>query len=243
MSAALIVDLGSSHVAWRFDGEGGRAAHEGRPGALLVDRLPGVPARIFVGSVAAPSVLEEFGAEVRAAWGIAPRTLHSGAAAGGVRNGYRRPEQLGIDRWAAMVAAFHRHGGPLLVADCGTALTVDCVDGEGLHRGGLIVPGLALMRAALLKGTRLDELPSGAVQAGAGFGLDTGEAVARGCVEALAGAIERARSRAAAMCGPRIQAVLAGGDGPALLPHLGDGWLPWPGLVLDGLALLAGEAA
>src|SRR4029077_2103024 len=72
----------------------------------------------------------------------------------GVRNGYAETWRLGADRWVAMLGAHARYPGRALwVVDVGTALTVDLLDEHGRHRGGLLVPGPALMVESLLRRT------------------------------------------------------------------------------------------
>ncbi|MHC4600886.1 MAG: type III pantothenate kinase, partial [Planctomycetota bacterium] len=70
-----------------------------------------------------------------------------------------RPESVGPDRVLASAAALDRVGGPCIVVDAGTAVTVDfATPGEGF-RGGMILPGRHLMARALRKGTsRLPEV-------------------------------------------------------------------------------------
>lgn len=57
--------------------------------------------------------------------------------------------QLGLDRIANAVAAFHFYGGPTCVVDIGTAITVDAVSRDGRFLGGIIVPGLDMATEAL----------------------------------------------------------------------------------------------
>ena len=64
----------------------------------------------------------------------------------GVRNGYEDYERLGLDRWLAMLGAFHLAKGPCLVLDFGTAVTADFIALDGDHLGGFICPGMPLMR-------------------------------------------------------------------------------------------------
>ncbi|HUV30885.1 MAG TPA: type III pantothenate kinase [Acidobacteriota bacterium] len=52
-----------------------------------------------------------------------------------------QPDQVGADRIANSVAAFHRYGGPVLVVDFGTAVTFDVVSADGAYLGGVIIPG------------------------------------------------------------------------------------------------------
>lgn len=242
MPKHLIVDIGSTHVAWRLARERGRALHRGHPGSVVAREVGSRPDRVVAGGVAASLALREFADAIEAHWGLRPDMLTATAEARGVRNGYRRPEALGVDRWAAMVAAFVHYGGAALIADCGTALTVDCVDATGRHLGGWIAPGLGLMREALARGTRLEALSSPVSLARDNvFGSDTDEAVIQGCLNALAGALERAQRDGSRACGSECRLLLTGGDAGAVSGLLSSEWRVVPGLVLDGLALLAGE--
>jgi len=54
------------------------------------------------------------------------------------------PESVGVDRLCAAVAAFDRLGVACVVADFGTAITIDCIDDEGVFLGGAILPGLGM---------------------------------------------------------------------------------------------------
>ena len=68
------------------------------------------------------------------------------AFAYGVTNAYAQPEKLGIDRWLGMIACYNLYSSGFCLAGCGTAITVDVVDSTGQHQGGLISPGLLLMK-------------------------------------------------------------------------------------------------
>lgn len=52
----------------------------------------------------------------------------------------------------------HASGWPVMVVDCGSALTFTAGDKEGKLGGGAILPGVRLQLAAL--GTRTAQLPS-----------------------------------------------------------------------------------
>ena len=66
---------------------------------------------------------------------------------------YADPSRLGIDRWIAVLAAYHLAPGGACVIDAGTAATFDAVDAHGRHLGGLIMPGPQLLAAALDRNT------------------------------------------------------------------------------------------
>jgi type III pantothenate kinase len=60
-----------------------------------------------------------------------------------IRNLYKTPETLGMDRLAAVVGAnYLSPGRNLLVVDAGTALTYEFIDAEGNYWGGNISPGI-----------------------------------------------------------------------------------------------------
>jgi type III pantothenate kinase len=65
---------------------------------------------------------------------------------------YDDSTSLGSDRFFAMIGAInHYPTKPLLVIDTGTAMTFDVIDGDGNHKGGLIMPGLGALRTSFLK--------------------------------------------------------------------------------------------
>ncbi len=60
----------------------------------------------------------------------------------GVRNAYREPERLGVDRWMALIAASELERGDVIVIDAGSAITLDLLRADGKHLGGAILPGI-----------------------------------------------------------------------------------------------------
>ena len=65
---------------------------------------------------------------------------------------YDDPSSLGSDRFFAMLGAMnHFPKKPLLVIDIGSAMTFDVINGDGIHQGGLIMPGLGALRISFSK--------------------------------------------------------------------------------------------
>lgn len=121
------------------------------------------------------------------------------------------PESVGTDRLCAAAAAFDRLGTACVVADCGTAITVDCVDGEGRFLGGAILPGLAMGASALAAGTaRLTNVqprrPDWV------FGKDTEQAIIGGLVFSARGALRMLTEAYATELGHWPLLILTGGD-------------------------------
>ncbi len=106
----------------------------------------------------------------------------------GVRNGYSSTSQLGSDRWAALISAWHMVKGQCLVVNSGTATTIDTLSGQGEFVGGLILPGVELMRHSLAGATdQLKSAPGEYVP----FPLNSADALYSGAIQASCGAIER----------------------------------------------------
>ncbi len=66
---------------------------------------------------------------------------------------YPEPETLGADRLANICGAYQRYGAPAIVADFGTACTVDLIVPDRGFVGGVILPGLDLMFGYLAEHT------------------------------------------------------------------------------------------
>ncbi len=156
----------------------------------------------------------------------------------GVRNGYDDPQQLGSDRWAALIGAYRLHGGPAVIVNAGTALTVDALDEDGVFVGGMIVPGVELMRKALVEHTAALGPQPGKFSF---FPSKTGDAIMSGTINALAGAIER-MARFIEATGQRLPVCLVSGGGAELIaPHLNLEVKVVHNLVLEGLLAIARE--
>ncbi len=72
---------------------------------------------------------------------------------------YKNPERLGVDRWLAIIAAFHQFKAILAkknetrnigIIDIGSAITLDVVSAQGQHLGGHILPSNKLLNDSLM---------------------------------------------------------------------------------------------
>jgi type III pantothenate kinase len=245
----LLVDIGNSRVKWarlgaNGPGEQSAAEYAGWSAADWRAALfAGAPVeRVLAASVAGESACAALDAATRLATGHPACFVATTRASGGVLNGYSDPGLLGVDRWLAVVGAYARVGGACVVADIGTAATVDVVASDGRHQGGYIVPGPRLMVASLLRSTR--ELAprhasSGTSSAESGFADNTRDAIERGCRLALAALIDRSVADAGHDSIERPRLLLTGGAAPEVLSQLRSSVEHLPDLVLRGLAVVA----
>lgn len=237
----LAIDAGNTRIKWGVhDGDAwcaqGVLAHAAV--AQLVPALRRFPdiRQAVISNVAGAGTQAALQAAL-AQCGIAVRWVVAAAQACGVSNGYAEPAQLGSDRWAALIAAWQRRRA-CVVACAGTALTVDALSSRGEFLGGLIVPGLAMMKAALGANTAGVAQVDGRLCA---FPATTGDAVHSGALRALAGAVEHLCGVLARHEGVAPALLLAGGDAVALQAALSGGGEIVDNLVLDGLVLIARE--
>lgn len=193
----------------------------------IASRLEQPPQRIAACSVAGAALAAAI-TSLGDRWHIPVDWLRSEASAHGVRNAYASPEQLGNDRWAALIAARAQHAEACVVVMAGTAITVDALDETGCFRGGLILPGLTLMRNALAANTAQLPVAQGRFHA---FPDNTDDAIVSGCLAAAAGAVGHMRTQLGA-----VPCILSGGDAERLRPLLAEPIFLVPDLVLDGLA-------
>ncbi len=229
----LCLDAGNTRLKW-----GLRDAHEWREqGALdhaetgqLAGMLPDGVTRILACNVAGAGMAKCIKA-LATALAVPLDWFRSSASACGVTNGYDNPAQLGADRWAALIGARGLHAGNALVVMAGTATTIDVLDAAGVFHGGLILPGLELMRRSLARNTAglpdaqglYRELPT-----------NTDDAIVSGALHATLGAIARLAARL-----DQPACLLSGGASAALAAHLELPLRRIDNLVLEGLAIAA----
>jgi type III pantothenate kinase len=154
-----------------------------------------------------------------------------------LRTDVENPSRVGVDRLLAALAAYRLAGGPCIVVDCGTAITVNAVRADGLFLGGAIFPGLGMMARALSEQTAL--LPLTAVPDEAPMiGRCTEDAIAAGILHGAAGAVANLILGAAEIVGDDARIFLTGGDAPRVARRLPpDCREISPDLVLEGLMI------
>mgnify|MGYP000067663863 CR=1 FL=1 len=239
----LVIDAGNSFVKLAY--HDGAAWREQRRVSLFDFAVAAhsmaqdaAPSGVIIANVAG----ERFQGPMQAllaAWACPVRWITAAPSGYGIVNGYAVPEQLGADRWAALIGLRRYTRKAAVLASVGTAVTIDVLSEQGRFAGGFIFPGLGLMREALAQGT------SG-VGAASGFFAplpdNTADAVHSGTLLAVAGAIEKIfsaqRERAN---GSPPELFITGGGAEAVASLI----RPAPGirsnLVLEGLLHIAHE--
>ncbi len=256
----LLIDAGNSRIKWALVNQQDwlrsgvlpveQADKFAQQFAELRDLRHSDIQQIWVSNVAGEKIARHL-ADMAVGLHVLPHYIVARQAQGGVRNGYANPAQLGSDRWAALIAAWHQVRGACLVVNCGTATTIDTLSDQGEFLGGLILPGVELMQRSLIAAT--DQLRPSVGKVGEGkTGEDeiswgeyvsqpknTADALYSGAIRASCGAIQ---SQYALLGDARAPVVLGGGAAGLLQAQLGMPLRVVDNLVLQGLLIIAREA-
>lgn len=205
------------------------------------------PSRLFVASVAGADMAATIRREAEKLWKVKAEFATTTSIAGGVTNAYPDPSALGVDRWLAVIAGREVAGGAACVIDAGTAVTIDVVGADGLHAGGIILPGVQMMMDSLLdrtsdiarKARKGLSAPSAEKALSSVFANHTAQAVLNGALLALASAADRAATEASRTLNATPKVLITGGDAERLTRLMQTRTEIVPDLVLRGLAILA----
>jgi type III pantothenate kinase len=245
----LLVDIGNTRIKWsvlRGDKLGRQKAmeHAGLTARDLERQLfatRGIT-RVVAASVASVRLNRLLAVTCRRKTGLTCEFVASARNAAGLTTRYKEPWRLGVDRFMAVIAAYHiaRARGACVV-DLGTAMTVDLVDPLGVHLGGAIIPGPELMVGSVLKNTAgIARRANGAALGKGMFALDTRAAIAQGARYAAAAVIDRAVLEAQRVLQRTPLVLLTGGAAVQIEPLLHCSYVSVPDLVLRGVALRSG---
>ena len=127
-----------------------------------------------------------------------------------MKTAVENPEAVGKDRLITAFAAFEVIGRAAVIADFGTATTIDCVNDNGIFLGGVIFPGLSLAARSLNAYTAAlpnvkPRIPEST------FGTNTIMAIQNGIYYSAIGALREIVERYAEELGCWPQVVVTGG--------------------------------
>lgn len=146
------------------------------------------------------------------------------------------PDKVGTDRVVAAAAAYAVVEDAVVVADLGTAVTIDLVDQNGIFLGGVICPGFEISAKALNENTA--QLPYIEVtRPESPYGKNTTEAINCGLYYSIIGALEEVIRRYAEKVGRWPQTIITG-SGAKLIKddcQFIDNYVP--NLVVKGIVL------
>jgi len=240
----LLIDIGNTRVKWcELQNKQLLAIHavvhnksDMKAELLAVWQALSIPEVIVLSCVSSLVIKQQLIELARLLWADTPIVeTKTQQYAYGVSNSYVQPEKLGVDRWIAMLAAFKNYPTALCVVDCGTAITFDALDKNGVHLGGMIMPGLSLMQNSLYKGTA--NLVIGSDLHALGLANNTEAAIYNGKLSAVKGFIESGVSH---IDSPK-SVILTGGDACFIAESLNLQAIVDTSLIFKGLAIIAND--
>jgi type III pantothenate kinase len=233
----LLLDLGNTRLKWKFLNENVCAAltHSDEADAWQPLWQLAKPDHILLASVQAKRATELVSL-IKHHWAIEPTRVQTPArfqlADGRVwTNAYAEPAKLGVDRFLAMIAAMQLFGPKrLCVSMVGTAQTIDVIEADGQHLGGLILPGPHLMRTSLHENTAALPMVDSNLSNAPWLGTNTDSAIALASYRAGAALVQQVCERYLV-----DQCVLSGGASTKMVPFVSHSMHRSEELVLLGI--------
>lgn len=223
----LIIEIGNSHVsvATVLDGQvfsSERFGHDQQDAILAAaengwNALPADRLRAIAAASVVPNVLDALKGAIGDRLGspvlVVGDELHRPLSLA-----VEAPESVGIDRVCSAAAAYETLGHACVIASFGTAITIDCVNDEGVFMGGAILPGLDMQARALHTGTA--KLPQVTIDSPNGvYGGSTEEAIRHGVIFGTVGGLREITERYASQLNAWPDLIACGGNAELISRH------------------------
>ena len=139
----IFIDIGNSAIKWRTTESN---VYSKSVDKFLLNTLPQADTA-WVSAVANLNISEDLETHFDEV-----HLVHTQNKFNNLKISYDDSSNLGSDRFFAMIGAMeHFPKKPLLVIDIGSAMTFDVINEDGYHQGGLIMPGLGVLRKSFSK--------------------------------------------------------------------------------------------
>jgi len=245
LASLVILEIGNSHVTVATSVDG-RIYSERRfehcetaeildAASEAWDALPSERSRAIAAASVVPIILDALREQIEARLGspvlVVGEDLHRPLSLA-----VETPETVGIDRICAAAAAYETLGRACVIGSFGTAITIDCVNDQGVFLGGAILPGLQLQARSLHEHTA--QLPQVTVDSPEGtYGGSTEEAIRHGVLYGAAGALREITERYATDLKAWPDLVVCGGNAELVSRHTEIIDRVVPDLCLRGIAV------
>lgn len=231
----ILVDIGNTNAKWRaLFSDAKIASCEGVVASEKVGSLIGVWCERFkldvksdvsfvVASVKGDAFNLMFGRALEARLEVKPRFVSVERSCAGVVAAYRNLSQLGVDRWLGLIASHCSHPGyHKVIISAGSALTADYLTVSGKHLGGVIAPGVGMMRSALNMQTDRAKTQMQSVDTSWRLGESTAQCVNSGIASMCEGWVDQIIAQALHQFvdGKPTKVLVFGGDAPLICEML-----------------------
>lgn len=241
----LLLDIGNSSVKWALQQDDvltSRGAFSYTKNSFEQDLWENLsfskkPSNVLVSNVAGDDIFSSLDDWVKLQWQQECWQPKVSAKFKELKNSYTNIQQMGLDRWLAMIASWEKYQSALCLVSCGTALTIDLINADGQHLGGYIVPGIELMQKALIDNTKQIDV-SVKHQASLVYAKDTQTAVSNGAFLATVSTVDHVVENFSNETNDEVKCIITGGMAEIIKPLLAASFKHEANLVLDGLSTL-----
>ncbi|MEC9205848.1 MAG: type III pantothenate kinase [Pseudomonadota bacterium] len=241
----LLIDIGNSQTklgVWNYGRLSNMSQSETKNFFKIISKYKTKSINeVYISSVISSVKNKKILNHIKRNFKIKPNQIKSTKTLFGVKNGYKEPSKLGDDRWCAIVGAYNLFKTPLIIVDCGTAISVDCVNGYGQHLGGYILSGFngyskSFSNTDRLKKIKLNEKD---IKNNLAYAKTTKDALLSGYILMVTSAIEKTFAQLRSKIKKSPLLILSGAYGKQISSHLAVRAKYEPYLVLKSLGLIS----
>tara|TARA_Y100000816_G_scaffold291109_1_gene281485 strand:- start:571 stop:1311 length:741 start_codon:yes stop_codon:yes gene_type:complete len=241
----LLIDIGNTHTAlgfWANSTLSNIITIETKYFSKVLSKLKNKPIKeIFLTSVIAKNILVRIKKNLIRETSAKITEIKSTSKLLNVTNGYDSPGKLGNDRWVSIVGLFLQYKIPLYIVDCGTAISIDCVNHRGSHIGGFILSGTKGYSKSFIDANNLKTIKLVNSQSNIKFkpAKNTKNAISEGYALMIISAIERSYFNFSKQIKTKPLLVISGGYGEFISKKISIKNKYHPNLVLKCLGLIS----
>ena len=215
----LLIDIGNTHTTmgvWTNSKLSSVITVETKNFSQALLKIKSKPIKeIFLISVVAKNVLSKVKKSLIKEISAKIIEIKSSSKLLNVTNGYDSPGKLGSDRWVSIVGLFSLYKKPLYIVDCGTAISIDCVNNKGSYIGGFILSGTKGYSRSFVDANNLKNIKLANLKSNMKFkpAKTTEQAISDGYILMVISAIEKSYDNFSKQIGKKPLLVISGGYG------------------------------
>lgn len=197
--------------------------------------------RVVYVSVVSDDLENRISNYLKKTFSLKPNRIKSTSSLLGVKNGYKDPYKLGDDRWCTIVGSYNLFKKPLILIDCGTAISIDCVDGKARHNGGYILSGFDGYRNSFDQAHNLKNMKGYKIKKSSKISLasETSHAIINGYVMMVNTVVERIYQEFSKRIDASPLVIVTGSYGEEVLSYSSLKISYEPDLVLRSIGLIS----
>lgn len=155
---------------------------------------------------------------------------------------YKQVSTFGVDRWLSLIGAYCKHRKAVMVADLGSAITIDLINANGVHQGGIITAGVGKTLSSLSSCNLLPDIACSSFfnqEKAEYLACSTSEAMINGVCLSVGSLLNYQAELYLTKYQQDLKLLLTGGDSELIRPLLNHDWEIASSLLFEGLLVLS----